>query len=293
MVTSAHGRRKLRTGPVVEHRVSVRYVSVAHAERTGTEMLLRHHAQRVLSVNRMGGSAPVLVECAAGRFLVKLRGAAQGLPPLVAEIIVAELAAALGLPVPERALITLDALVPSDDRNDELADLLARSHGTSLGFRFLPGARDLRPEQLSQVEPDVAAQIVWLDALVLNPDRTPQSPNVLVWHGRPWLIDHGACLSFHYDWDAVTEASPREPGLPLAQHLLFARALPLDAVDESATRALSRQVLRAACARVPTEFLTGAFPDQDPERTREAYVAFLWKRLKSPRPFVAGSAAAR
>jgi HipA-like protein len=249
-------------------------------------MLPRHHVERVLSVNRLGGSAPVVVESAAGRFVVKLRGAAQGLPPLVAEIIVAELAAALGLPVPERALMTLDAHVPSDDRNDELADLLARSHGDSLGFRLLPGARDLRPDQLQQVDPDVAAQIVWLDALVLNPDRTAASPNVLVWHGRPWLIDHGACLSFHYDWDSVTEASPREPGPPSERHLLFARALPLSSVDESSARAISRELLRAACARVPTEFLASAFPDQDPERTREAYVAFLWKRLKAPRPFV-------
>jgi HipA-like protein len=250
------------------------------------ETLPKHRAERILSVNRTGGSAPVVVESAAGRFLVKLRGAAQGLPPLIAEIIVAELAGALGLPVPERALVTLDAQVPSDDKNDELADLLARSHGNNLGFRLLPGARDLRPDRLSQVEPDVAAQIVWLDALVLNPDRTAQSPNVLVWHGRPWLIDHGASLSFHYDWDAVTEESPREPGLPLEQHLLFERALPLSTVDESAARALPREVLRAACARVPTEFLASAFPEQDPERTREAYVAFLWKRLKAPRPFV-------
>ncbi len=249
-------------------------------------MLPRHHAQRILSVNRAGGSAPVVVESGAGRFLVKLRGAAQGLPPLVAEIIVAELAAALGLPVPERALMTLDALVPSDDKNDELADLLARSHGDNLGFRLLPGARDVRPDRLAQVEPDVAAQIMWLDALVLNPDRTAQSPNVLIWHGRPWLIDHGACLSFHYDWDGVTEASPREPGLPLEQHLLFPRALPLATVDANAAHALPREVLRAACARVPTEFLASAFPGQDPERTREAYVAFLWKRLKPPRPFV-------
>lgn len=250
------------------------------------ETLPKHRAERILSVNRTGGSAPVVVESAAGHFLVKLRGAAQGLPPLIAEIIVAELAGALGLPVPERALITLDALVPSDDKNDELADLLARSHGSNLGFRLLPGARDLRPDRLEQVEPDVAAQIVWLDALVLNPDRTAPSPNVLVWHGRPWLIDHGASLSFHYDWDSLTEASPREPGPPLEQHLLFARALPLAAVDESAARALPREVLRAACARVPTEFLASAFPEQDPARTREAYVAFLWKRLKSPRPFV-------
>lgn len=249
-------------------------------------MLPRHHAVHILSVNRRGSSAPVVVETAAGRFLVKLRGAAQGLPPLVAEIIVAELAVALGLPVPERTLITLDAHVPTDDKNDELAELLARSHGLNLGFRFLEQAKDIRLDQLDLIEPDVAAQILWLDALVMNLDRSAQNPNILLWNERPWLIDHGACLSFQYDWASVTEESPRELGPPLHTHLLFKRALPLADVDASATRALSYDVLRAACAQVPAEFLTVAFPGQDPERMRAAYVAFLWKRLKAPRPFV-------
>jgi HipA-like protein len=256
-------------------------------------MLPSHHALRVLSVNKRGSSAPVVVETAAGRFLVKLRGAAQGVPPLIAEIIVAELAGALGLPVPERSLISLDEHVPSDDRNDELADLLGRSHGSNLGFRFLPAALDLRLDQLGSIEPDVAAQIVWLDALVMNPDRSARNPNILLWNRRPWLIDHGACLSFHYDWARVNEQSPREPGPPLPAHLLFARALPLAEIDQSAAALLPREVLRAACACVPAEFLASAFPDQDAERTRAAYVAFLWKRLKAPRPFVPGAATAQ
>ena len=99
-------------------------------------------AERVLGVERRGSSAPVLVETTSGRFIVKLRGAAQGVPPLIAEIITAELATVLGLPVPERALVQLDSDVPSDDRNDELADLLEASRGLNLGFRYLPGARD-------------------------------------------------------------------------------------------------------------------------------------------------------
>jgi hypothetical protein len=255
-------------------------------------MLPRHRALHVLSVIRRGSSAPVVVETSAGRFVVKLRGAAQGLPPLIAEIIVAELASALGLPVPERTLITLDEHTPSDDRNDELAGLLERSVGLNLGFRFLDAARDIRLDQLELVEPDVAAQIMWLDALVLNHDRSAQNPNIMIWNKRPWLIDHGAALSFHYDWASVTEESPRELGPPLHTHLLFARALPLADVDAEATRALSREALRAACAAVPAELLTSAFPDQDPERARAAYVAFLWKRLKAPRPFVPRAPAA-
>jgi hypothetical protein len=253
-------------------------------------VLPQHHALRVLSVNRRGSSAPVVVETAAGRFLTKLRGAAQGLPPLIAEIIVAELAGALGLPVPERVLITLDEHVPSDDKNDELADALARSHGHNLGFRFLPAARDIRLDELRLIEPDVAAQIVWLDALVQNPDRGAKNPNILLWNRRPWLIDHGACLSFHYDWAGVSEQAPREPGPALDTHVLFARALPLVEIDDGAARLLPREVLRAACAAVPAEFLASAFPDQEPARARAAYVAYLWKRLKAPRPFVPASA---
>ena len=106
--------------------------------------LPRYDALRIVRAIRRGSSSPVVVVTAAGLFLVKLRGAAQGIPPLIAEIIVAELAGSLSLPVPERAIVTLDETVPSDDRNDELGDLLARSRGANLGFRFLDGAVDLR-----------------------------------------------------------------------------------------------------------------------------------------------------
>ena len=118
--------------------------------------LPRYDALRIVRAVRHGSSSPVVVETAAGLFLVKLRGAAQGLPPLIAEIIVAELAGALVLPVPERALVTLDDTVPSDDKNDELADLLGRSRGTNLGFRVLDGASDLRADQLHLVDADTA-----------------------------------------------------------------------------------------------------------------------------------------
>jgi hypothetical protein len=246
-----------------------------------------YRAERILGRDRHGSSSPVVAETEAGRFFVKLRGAAQGVPPLIAEIVVAELAMALGLPVPERVLIELDARVPSLDRNDELLDLLARSYGQNLGSRVLPGASDLGPHQLVLIEPELAALIVWLDALVLNPDRTPQNPNILLWHRRPWLIDHGAALSFHYDWSDVDEQAPRAAGPARSAHVLSGRALPLERVDETAAAALSREVLEAALAQVPDAFLDAAFPGHDTARLRAAYVAFLWKRLKPPRPFVA------
>ena len=248
--------------------------------------LTTYRASRVLSVFRQGGSSPVLVETVAGRFVAKLRGAAQGLPPLIAEIAVAELAEALGLPVPERVLIELDADVPSDDHNDELADLLRRSAGANLGFRYLPGATDIGIDQLTLIDPESAALIIWLDGLTLNFDRSRRSPNILLWNGGPWLIDHGACLSFHYDWASVAEDTPREVGPQSSDHLLHGRARPLAVVDVAAAARLSRAVLRSALGCVPDAFLQLAFPGDDPARSREAYVAFLWKRLRAPRPFV-------
>jgi hypothetical protein len=248
--------------------------------------LLSYDALRIIRAIKYGSSSPVVVETPGGRFLVKLRGAAQGVPPLIAEIIVAELAGALGLPVPERVLVTLDETVPSDDRNDELGDLLARSRGTNLGFRFLDGATDLRGDMTHLVDADMATLVLWLDGLVMNPDRTLQNPNVLLWKGRPWLIDHGSSLPFHYDWARVSEQSPRERGFALEHHLFHRRVEHLSDVDTQAARIVTRDVLTAAAGAVPTSFLSDAFAGEPPERKRAAYVAFLWKRLRAPRPFL-------
>lgn len=226
----------------------------------------------------------MLVETGAGTFVLKLRGAAQGIPPLIAEVIVAELGLALGLSVPECALVDLPDRVPSDDANDELADLLERSVGLCLGVRYLAGARDLRPEEIAGIVPDVAASILWLDGLVMNLDRTPKNPNLLSWNGQPWLIDHGAALTFHYDLRSVDEESARE-SFDRSNHVLAGIATPAR-VDEALTAILTRPVLERTLERVPDEWLTSAFADEDPTRMRQMYVAVLWKRLKAPRPFV-------
>ncbi|HEX7672079.1 MAG TPA: HipA family kinase, partial [Polyangiaceae bacterium] len=247
--------------------------------------LPRHAALRILAARR-GSSWPVVVQTPAGQFLTKLRGAAQGTAPLIAEVIVAEIATLLGLPVPDRALVTLEDDVPSDDERDELLDLLRASRGENLGFRLLAGATDLRADQVGLVSSDVATRIVWLDGLVMNPDRTAMSPNILLWHRQPWLIDHGAALSFHYDWSNVTEDSPRSSGHLERQHLLGERVERMAEVDAQCAGILSRDNLTTSVARVPRTFLTSTFPRDDPDRIREAYVAFLWKRLKAPRPFL-------
>lgn len=245
-----------------------------------------HAALSIASAVRSGSSWPVVARTEAGDFLTKLRGAAQGVLPLIAEIIVGELATALGLPVPERALVTLDADVPSEDRTDELLDLLARSDGTNLGFRYLPGATDLRADEGLRVSTEFAGAVLWLDGLVMNPDRTARNPNILLWHRQPWLIDHGAALSFHFDLAGLTEQTPRAPLFDASHHLFAVHgAAAVRADGENAAR-LSRDVLAAAAAHVPDDFLRAAFPRTSPEAMRGVYAAFLWKRLKAPRPFL-------
>jgi hypothetical protein len=241
--------------------------------------------RRVLARLQYGSSSPVVVETDAGRFVAKLRGAAQGPSALVAEVVVAALAERLGLPVPERVLLTLEANVATDDRNDELADLLAASVGQNLGFRWLTGASVLRAADAGKIDDEFALRVLWLDGLVLNLDRTPSNPNVLLYRGQPWLIDHGAALTFQYDWAHVSEDSPRA-GMDLAPHLFGARRASLTQHDEALTRVLTRELLVEVLAEVPDSFLADRPAEWSPARARAAYVAFLWKRLRAPRPFV-------
>ncbi len=248
-------------------------------------MLPRHEVTRVRRWLRSGSSAPLVVETRAGTFVAKLRGAGHGVTAVVAEIIVAALAVRLGLPVPEAVLLELGPETPSDDANDELADLLVRSVGTNLGVRFLPGARVPRAEELARLDDDFVARALWLDGLTMNPDRTPQNPNLLFWHGRPWLIDHGAALPFHHAWAEVSEDTPREP-TPFGGHLFEAKTGLLAAVDDALSERLGSEALAAAMQDVPDELLRDLGAFVDPERARVAYQAFLHKRLKPPRPFV-------
>jgi hypothetical protein len=239
-------------------------------------------AERVLSAFR-GSSWPVLVQTSDGRKLVvKLRGTAQGLLPLVAELVVGALADALSLATPARCLVELTASVPSDDPHEELLDLLARSGGLNLGLAWLEGFRNVTAADAGRIAPELGAAIVWLDALVQNPDRTAQNTNLMIKAGQIRLIDHGAALDFHHDWRSVTEQTPRQPGAVVATHLLRVRDEQLAAADRQLAPKLTREVLERALAEVPDEFLAGDAP-----RQRAAYVAYLWKRLKAPRPFVA------
>src|SRR6476646_6816772 len=177
-------------------------------------------ATRYVTPLRECGSLPALVEADDdGLYVLKFRGAGQGPRMLVAEIVAGELARALGLPVPELVLVELDPAIGRSEPDAEIQDLLLASAGTNLGLDFLPASLPFSPAAGPRPDPDFAADVVWLDALVTNVDRTAQNPNLLTWHGRIRLIDHGADPYGHH-----SPARPPDAGIlcaPIRDHVLL------------------------------------------------------------------------
>jgi hypothetical protein len=249
--------------------------------------LRRVTATRYVTPLREGGSLPGLVEADDdGLYVAKFRGAGQGPAALVAEIVAGELARALGLRVPELVLAELDPALPRAEPDQEIQDLLTASAGTNLGVDFLPGALPFTPAATHAIDAAFAADVVWLDALVTNVDRTPRNPNLLVWHGRTWLIDHGAAL-YRQHGDAPLADSARAAFGHIADHVLLPFAEPIAAADERlAGRA--REAVVAAVALVPHDWL-----GDDPAARRDDLAAFLSARLQAPRDFVEEAERAR
>jgi hypothetical protein len=255
--------------------------------RLSLACVLQLKAQKVLSAFRQGSSWPVLVAAGPRRIFTKLRATAHGTAPLLAEIVVGELADALGIATPARCLVEIEAGIESEYVNEELFELLTRSHGLNLGFEWLEGYRDVTVGDARRIRAEQAAPIIWLDALVENPDRTEQNPNLMIKAGRVSLIDNGAALMFQYDWEHVTEQAPRQPGSFVERHLLKVSPRELSNCDAELAPKLTREVLEQALAAVPDDFLLPLVPaGSDAARHRALYVAYLWKRLRAPRPFV-------
>jgi len=234
---------------------------------------------------REGGSLPALVEADDdGLYVLKFRGAGQGPKALVAEVVVGELARALGFPVPDLVLVELDPAIGRAEPDPEIQDLLLSSDGLNLGVDFLPGALPFSPAAGPPPEPDFAADVVWLDALATNVDRTAQNPNLLLWHDRLWLIDHGAALYFHHA-DDVSSEHARGRFEAVRDHVLLPYASSIAAADERLAGRVTREAVERAVTEVPVEWLR-------PGRGEE-YVDYLARRLEEPRAFVEQADAAR
>jgi hypothetical protein len=199
---------------------------------------------------------------------------------------VGELARRLGLPVPELVTLALRAELARAEPDPEIQDLLRASAGVNLGVDFLPGALPFTPAAVADINPELAADVVWLDALTTNVDRTPRNPNLLVWHGRTWLIDHGAAL-FRQHGSRPLASTGHEPFPSIADHVLLGAAGPLDEADERLAGA-AEAALATAVALVPEEWL-----GDHPEGRRCDLSDFLAERLRSPRAFVGEADGAR
>ncbi|WP_205857248.1 HipA family kinase, partial [Phytoactinopolyspora endophytica] len=175
-------------------------------------------AVRYVQPLREGGSLPGLIETDdLGTYVVKFTGAGQGALALVAEIVVGELARRLGIRVPDLVLVDLDDAIGRREPDPDVQQLLLASSGLNLGVDFLPRAlgydgRGRRPK------PEAAAPVLWLDALTVNVDRSWRNPNLLLWHGELWAIDHGASLIFHHGWPDVDSFAARP--YPIDDHVL-------------------------------------------------------------------------
>jgi hypothetical protein len=255
--------------------------------------LRRVRATRYVAPLREGGSLPGIVEGDdLGTYVCKFRGAGQGPKVLVAEVVVGELARRLGIATPELVVIGLDEVIGKYEADEEVQDLLTASIGSNLGVDFLPGSFGF--DSACTPDPDLAARVLWLDALTANVDRSWRNPNLLVWHGDLWAIDHGACLYFHHGWSGGVGSAARFAAQPYdaSDHVLAAYVDEVPAVDEELAVLVTRDLLTEVVGLVPDAWLEPVPGAVSPEDLRAAYVDFLHARVSGERAWlpVAGAA---
>jgi len=249
-------------------------------------------ATRYVAPLREGGSLPAIIEADdEGMYVLKFRGAGQGPRALIAELVAGEISRALGLAVPEIVFVELDADLARTEPDPEIQDLIGSSAGRNLALDYLPGSVTFDP-LVDRPDADLASRIVWFDALVSNVDRTARNTNMLVWHRRLQLIDHGAALYFHHDWDGYLERS-RQPFVRIKDHVLLPFAEKLAEVDEALAQRLVPSVLAGIVGAIPDGWLDAEAPFADAAAQRGAYLEYLALRLQAPRAFVAEAIGAR
>jgi hypothetical protein len=240
-------------------------------------MLRTVTATRYVTPLREGGSMPAIIEADDdGMYVLKFRGAGQGPLALVAEIVAGEIVRAAGLKVPEIVLVEVDEAFGRNERDPEIRQLLQASIGLNLALDYLPGSVMFDAAARDAADPVTAADAVWVDAFVTNVDRTPQNPNLLWWHKRLYLIDHGAALYFHHDWrNAATMARSRFPAI--RDHVLLPSAGSIVEAGGRLQPRLSKHLFRSILEQVPEAWLTAG--------SREGYVDYLEQRLDAAPAF--------
>jgi hypothetical protein len=249
-------------------------------------------ATRYVTPLREGGSLPAIVEADDdGMYVLKFRGAGQGPKALIAELMAGEIARAAGLPVPEIVFMMLDSELARTEPDPEIQHLIMASAGLNLALDYLPGAVTFDPVA-EKPDADLASSIVWFDAYVTNVDRTPRNTNMLVWHRRLWLIDHGATLYFHHAWDNYLERS-RAPFPMIKDHVLLRLASALREVDSRMTERVTPDIVDSILQLIPDAWLAGDSSSGGSDRYRKAYMEYLLRRLEPPHAFLEEAIRAR
>lgn len=240
---------------------------------------------RYVTPLREGGSMPAIAE-ADDTFLyvLKFRGAGQGSKALISELIGGEIARLLGFRVPEIVFANLDEAFGRTEPDEEIQDLLKASVGLNLALHYLSGSITFDPT-VTHVDAKLASQIVWLDSLLLNVDRTCRNTNMLWWNKQLWLIDHGASLFFHHSWQNW-EAKATGPFAYIKDHVLLPNATELAEVNEAFSALLTPEKIDAIVALLPDEWLSKDVPFQSAEEHRGAYAQFLKERVAHSHLFV-------
>ena len=249
-------------------------------------------ATRYVTPLREGGSLPAIIEADdQGMYVLKFRGAGQGAKALIAELVAGEIARALGLLVPEIVFVELDPDLARTEPDPEIQDLIRASAGLNLALDYLPGSITFDPV-VEKCDTYLASTIVWFDAFVTNIDRTPRNANMLMWHRRLWLIDHGAALYFHHTWKNYLDRS-RDPFGGIKDHVLLHFASNLQAVDSKMTQLLAPDIIERIAKQIPDAWLLGDSPFSGIDEHRDAYLNYLLDRLKSSHTFLEEAIRAR
>jgi hypothetical protein len=249
-------------------------------------------ATRYVTPLREGGSLPAIVEADDdGMYVLKFRGAGQGPKALIAELLAGEIARAAGLPVPEIVFVELDTELARTEPDPEIQELIRASSGLNLALDYLPGSVTFDPVAV-QPDADLASSIVWFDAYMTNVDRTPRNTNMLMWHRRLWLIDHGAALYFHHTWNNYLERS-REPFLLIKDHVLLPFAASLKEADSQMNGRLTPEIIGSIVEQIPDDWLLGSSAFGSNQQHRAAYLEYLLRRLEPPHNFLEEAIRAR
>jgi hypothetical protein len=234
---------------------------------------------------REGGSLPAIIEADDdGLYALKFRGAGQGPKALIAELVAGEIARAAGLPIPEIVFVELDPELARAEPDPEIQDLIRASAGLNLALDYLPGSVMFDPVA-ERPDADLASSIVWFDAYVTNVDRTPRNTNMLMWHRRLWLIDHGAALYFHHRWDNYLERS-RDPFPLIKNHVLLRFAGSLREADAKMTERITPEAIDRIVKLIPEAWLAGDSSFGGVGEMKEAYIEYLLNRMAASQVFL-------